>query len=260
MKQIGSSINKFRKALFIWCRVLFITLRDRRLPSTVRILIWFATIYLICPFDFKPDFLPGGFIDDEIITPILLLLAFFSIPKGVLTDAKLLANQAKYSFVCMAISSTGGSSELSILMPAAMGVSAQASIVYLCPLTRPKFEDIMSGHAQSVIKKHFNICDIKEINISNAFKLVKAKSKIAIIALEFFTQPHCKFTKIKEAFSRITPLPASHSRTAHRKHLQLYQTEDDPDSSTIYTCYYKSSGAVLYKGSPFYASFLSYAG
>ena len=97
--------------------------------------------------------------------------------KGVLTDAKLLANQAKYSFVCMAISSTGGSSELSILMPAAMGVSAQASIVYLCPLTRPKFEDIMSGHAQSVIKKHFNICDIKEINISNAFKLVKAKSK-----------------------------------------------------------------------------------
>lgn len=86
-------------------KTLLFALRDRRLPLIARVLLWVAIAYLVCPVDAKPDFLPGGFSDDSIVTPLLILLGLFSIPFHIFRDARIMARGATCSLVCLAVSS-----------------------------------------------------------------------------------------------------------------------------------------------------------
>ena len=66
-----------------------IVLRDSRTPSIAKVLLGAAVFYLMLPFDFIPDFIPFlGQLDDAVILPILIGLAFVIVPQEVWRDAR----------------------------------------------------------------------------------------------------------------------------------------------------------------------------
>ncbi len=69
--------------LGIW-RLLF----DRRVSFCVKMLPLFAAIYVISPFDLRPDFMPGfGFIDDVLVVIILMTLFVLFSPREAVADS-----------------------------------------------------------------------------------------------------------------------------------------------------------------------------
>lgn len=79
-----SALRKARDILrqrIDFCVALY---RDPRTPRSARVFLWLALGYAALPFDLIPDFIPViGHIDDAVIIPVLLLIAFRLIPKEV---------------------------------------------------------------------------------------------------------------------------------------------------------------------------------
>jgi uncharacterized membrane protein YkvA (DUF1232 family) len=60
-------------------------LKHPETPLISKILLWLAVGYLLLPFDLIPDFIPVlGQIDEVIVIPLLVYLAFLLIPKTLL--------------------------------------------------------------------------------------------------------------------------------------------------------------------------------
>lgn len=75
-------------------RVYQLALKDARTPRLAKILLWLAVGYMFLPFDLIPDFVPViGHLDDAIIIPLLVFLAFKMIPKDVIKDCQRMAEQ-----------------------------------------------------------------------------------------------------------------------------------------------------------------------
>ena len=97
-----SLLKKLRqktKQLKSEAQVLMIGYKDKRTPSSAKILIGITVGYLLCPIDLIPDFIPVlGLLDDLIIVPALIALSIKLIPAIVLTEAreKLKANPQRY--------------------------------------------------------------------------------------------------------------------------------------------------------------------
>lgn len=69
------------QAYFAFYRALA---RDPRTPGISKALPWIALLYVLSPIDFIPDFLPIiGLLDDLTIAPLLILLAFWLIPRMI---------------------------------------------------------------------------------------------------------------------------------------------------------------------------------
>lgn len=251
---MGELIAKFQNALIVWCRVLSLALRDRRLPNIVRILIWLAALYVICPIDFKPDFLPGGLIDDEIIAPILLAMAFFSIPKGVLADAKRLANKATCSFVCVAISSTSLTAcELSLTVPVAMTIQAHAysSSVNRSDFTFSSKDETPSINAQLGGTTAADESEMPDAVIGNSFEDHSSKFRSGV--------PNCpaswmNWSVVSEMMpAKPVPVPFNNWQSSHGKQMRLCCSGDDPDSSSIVLVNACPFGPPCVQGGSFYA-------
>lgn len=70
-------------------QVLMIAYKDKRTPSSAKILIGITVGYLLSPIDLIPDFIPVlGLLDDLIIVPALIALSIKLIPEIVLLDAR----------------------------------------------------------------------------------------------------------------------------------------------------------------------------
>jgi uncharacterized membrane protein YkvA (DUF1232 family) len=68
-------------------RTLLAAIRDRRTPWRAKLLVLFVIAYALWPFDLIPDFVPVvGWIDDLIIVPAGLWLAWRMIPETVLAN------------------------------------------------------------------------------------------------------------------------------------------------------------------------------
>jgi uncharacterized membrane protein YkvA (DUF1232 family) len=70
-------------------RTLIAAIRDRRTPWRAKLLVLAVIVYALWPFDLLPDFaLVVGWIDDLIIVPAGLWLAYRMIPAEVIADAR----------------------------------------------------------------------------------------------------------------------------------------------------------------------------
>jgi uncharacterized membrane protein YkvA (DUF1232 family) len=68
------------------CRLL---LMDERTPRAAKWMLGVAVAYLISPFDIIPDFIPVlGQLDDLLIVPALIFLAFKLVPDTVIADCR----------------------------------------------------------------------------------------------------------------------------------------------------------------------------
>lgn len=65
-------IKRIGKTALEQVLTLFILLKSDHVPKTAKVMIVAVLGYLIFPFDFVPDFLPGGLLDDLAAISILL--------------------------------------------------------------------------------------------------------------------------------------------------------------------------------------------
>ena len=77
--------------------VLFLANKDRRTPTSTRVITALALVYLFSPIDIVPDVLPLlGWLDDLLVTPFLMAMAFKTVPMEVLLDAKARIQRTKH--------------------------------------------------------------------------------------------------------------------------------------------------------------------
>ena len=70
----------FKQELF----VLYFAIKDHRTPFIAKFIAFFSLVYLISPIDLIPDFIPiAGYLDDLVIVPLLLHIAFRLLPADV---------------------------------------------------------------------------------------------------------------------------------------------------------------------------------
>ena len=64
--------------------ILYYSIRDSRTPWYAKLTAFFALAYLISPIDLIPDFIPiAGYLDDLVIVPLLLHIAYTLLPAAV---------------------------------------------------------------------------------------------------------------------------------------------------------------------------------
>ena len=67
-------------------------------PRLAKILLWLAVGYVLLPFDLIPDFIPViGQLDELIIVPGLIYLAFKLVPKEIVASCRAQIEQASPS-------------------------------------------------------------------------------------------------------------------------------------------------------------------
>lgn len=82
---LAAIAKRLKNELVLYRQVL----RHPQTPWIAKALLWVAVAYLMLPFDLIPDFLPViGHLDDLIIVPGLIYLAFKMIPDAVVSECK----------------------------------------------------------------------------------------------------------------------------------------------------------------------------
>ena len=82
-------LKKWARYLKQGTTALYYAYRDPRTPWYAKGLTIFVVAHTLSPIDLIPDFIPVlGYLDDLLITPLGLALAFKLIPEQVLVDAR----------------------------------------------------------------------------------------------------------------------------------------------------------------------------
>lgn len=69
--------------------VLYLSMRDHRVPKFTKVLTALTIAYALSPIDLIPDFIPIlGLLDDLIILPVAISLLLKSIPDDVISDCR----------------------------------------------------------------------------------------------------------------------------------------------------------------------------
>lgn len=75
--------------------ILWIAARDPRTPLAPKLIAGFVAAYALSPIDLIPDFVPVlGLLDELIIVPIGLIVAFWLVPRPLLDEFKDAADAA----------------------------------------------------------------------------------------------------------------------------------------------------------------------
>ncbi len=89
-KKLKSITRQLKKELAIYQLVL----KHPETPKLAKFFLGLAVGYLLLPFDLIPDFIPVlGQLDDVVIIPILLYMAVWLTPKGVIEACRTQVNQ-----------------------------------------------------------------------------------------------------------------------------------------------------------------------
>lgn len=90
MKKIKAWAKNLKRQIFI----LYFAYRDERVPWYVKLLTACIVAYAFSPIDLIPDFIPIlGYLDDVIILPLGIMFALKMIPKDVIADCEVKANE-----------------------------------------------------------------------------------------------------------------------------------------------------------------------
>jgi uncharacterized membrane protein YkvA (DUF1232 family) len=82
-------LKSIQKSLKREIRTYQLVLKDGRTPKMAKWLLAAAIGYTLLPFDIIPDFIPIiGHLDDIIIVPVLVIVAFKMIPPEVIQDCR----------------------------------------------------------------------------------------------------------------------------------------------------------------------------
>jgi len=85
---LKTKIVKIRSDSFL----LYLCFKDKRTPRSAKIISLTALALAFSPIDLIPDFIPVlGYLDDIIIIPLLIFIAFKLIPEAVISDNRSLA-------------------------------------------------------------------------------------------------------------------------------------------------------------------------
>jgi len=88
-EKLKSTWKKFRLEL----KTYQLVLKDSRTPRLARFFLGMAVAYALSPIDFIPDFIPIiGHLDDMIIVPLLVVIAFKLTPKTIIEECRTKAN------------------------------------------------------------------------------------------------------------------------------------------------------------------------
>ncbi len=72
--------------------VLYLCYKDKRTPISAKIISVIALALAFSPIDLIPDFIPVfGYLDDLIIIPLLIFIAFTLIPKEIISENRYLS-------------------------------------------------------------------------------------------------------------------------------------------------------------------------
>ncbi|MEY8755422.1 YkvA family protein [Peribacillus frigoritolerans] len=74
--------------------ILYFACKDERVPWHAKVFTACVVAYAFSPIDIIPDFIPIlGYLDDVILVPIGIMIALKMIPKNVLTDCEVQAEE-----------------------------------------------------------------------------------------------------------------------------------------------------------------------
>jgi len=85
--------------------------RDTRVPMLARVLLIIGALYVVFPYDWLPDFLPAGYIDD---LGIVLLIAYWVrklVPRIIFQDARKAAAHTVCGILCLNFAAIGHAQE-----------------------------------------------------------------------------------------------------------------------------------------------------
>jgi uncharacterized membrane protein YkvA (DUF1232 family) len=90
LEKIKAWAKNLKRQLFI----LYFAYRDERIPWYVKLFTACIVAYAFSPIDLIPDFIPIlGYLDDVIILPLGIMFALKMIPKDVISDCEVKANE-----------------------------------------------------------------------------------------------------------------------------------------------------------------------
>jgi uncharacterized membrane protein YkvA (DUF1232 family) len=83
MTPFRTLLQRFKRELRLYRSIL----ADPRTPRLTKVLLGAAVAYAVSPIDLIPDFIPVlGHLDDALILPLLVYLAFKTIPRPLLEE------------------------------------------------------------------------------------------------------------------------------------------------------------------------------
>jgi uncharacterized membrane protein YkvA (DUF1232 family) len=95
MSRLWEALKQHGRALTTEITALYWAYRDPRTPWYARAWVVLVVAYALSPVDLIPDFVPIlGYVDDLLLLPLGIWLALRLIPKPVIEDARIRAQQA----------------------------------------------------------------------------------------------------------------------------------------------------------------------
>jgi uncharacterized membrane protein YkvA (DUF1232 family) len=89
-EQLKSWAQKLKKQIFI----LYLAYKDKRVTWYAKLFTACVVAYAFSPIDLIPDFIPIlGYLDDIILVPLGIMLALKMLPKSVITECTIKAEQ-----------------------------------------------------------------------------------------------------------------------------------------------------------------------
>lgn len=90
MEKINAWAKNLKRQIFI----LYFAYKDGRVPWYAKVFIACVVAYAFSPIDLIPDFIPIiGYLDDVIIVPLGIMFALKMIPKSVISDCEVKAEE-----------------------------------------------------------------------------------------------------------------------------------------------------------------------
>lgn len=90
MRRFWQKIRALKNDVYI----LYLAVKHPQTPSVVKLLVGLVLIYTLSPIDLLPDYIPGfGYIDEIILVPVFLSIAYRLVPQPILAECRLLAQK-----------------------------------------------------------------------------------------------------------------------------------------------------------------------